>query len=243
MRQSLRCIISMSSQSISLLGAIIAANLISVIVPLHQSTCASFYLMKCSMKLTTHGISYHSDAHSNNSGTCLYSAGVQYWCYLMLAFTCKNTLYHYTDTHIQIALTQIVIITEGRLKSMWPKEKVTLKWCSILVLFVVVLFWVFENCKSEKRGNISLHAVICYLHYDQRGPCGCGGNISGGCTFVQRCEEVGCLVAFVLTVISLLWITLGRFKNQLNIEMIFMLWTKPQQMRLTVIQFNEKLPA
>lgn len=64
-------IISTSLQCDSSLGAIIRANQISNIVSLPQSTCASFLLMKCSMKLPTHGTSYYTDAHSKRQWSML----------------------------------------------------------------------------------------------------------------------------------------------------------------------------
>lgn len=68
-----------------------------------------------------------------------------------------------------------------------------------LITFVVFLFRVMENCKSalsEKRDNIGLCAVICYLgpkdtQGGHRGHC---GSNRGGCHLWQLGVEVDCWI-------------------------------------------------
>lgn len=100
-----------------------------MIVSLPQSTCASFHSMKCSMKLPTHGTSYHINAHSKDSGICLYLAGMRYWYYLMLAFSHANKTIHYkctvphADTHTVHTQHFIIIYIY-----LFPVENILSKW-------------------------------------------------------------------------------------------------------------------
>ena len=97
-------IISTSLQCDSSLGAIIITNQISNIVSLPQSTCASFHLMKCSMKLPTHGTSYYTDAHSKRQWSMLI---LNRHAILVLphAGSYSHMLVHKQNTHYQCTVS------------------------------------------------------------------------------------------------------------------------------------------